>query len=56
MKRLNDLKKSLPSNARLSNMEHTRVKGGNGDKRTGDDNQGKGDRPSITGILDSILP
>lgn len=42
MKKLSNLKKSLPSNARLSNMEHTRIKGGNGDKRTGDSNR----RPS----------
>lgn len=44
MKRLHDLKKSLPSNARLNIFEKTRVKGGT--SFGGDKSGGRGDRPS----------
>ncbi len=40
MKRLNDLRKQLPSNAKLNTFESTRVKGG-ADKKTN-----RGNRPS----------
>ncbi len=43
MKKLNDLRKQLPSNAKLNTFESTRVKGG-ADKKTN-----RGRRPSGNG-------